>query len=70
ALFSLKIEGSSFSPAIIKAYPADTANQYAITSSINPGTYFSGKGNAMFSKVFRGKSAFMKKEEKAKKGKK
>ncbi len=71
ALFSLKIEGKGFSPAIIKAYPADTANQYAITSSINPGSYFSGKGNAMFSKIFKGKSAFMKKEEKvAKKGKK
>ncbi len=70
ALFTLKVEGKGFSPAIIKAYQADTANQYAITSSLNPGSYFSGKGNGMFSKIFRGKSAFKKKEDKAKKGKK
>ena len=72
ALFTLKIEGSNSICAILKAYPADSANVYAITSSINPGSYFSGKGNAMFNKIFRSKSAFLKKEEKttAKKGKK
>jgi hypothetical protein len=66
ALFTLRIEGNGFNPALLKVYPADSANQYAITSTINPGAYFNGKGNAMFSKVFRGRSSFMKKEEKKK----
>jgi hypothetical protein len=71
-LFTLRIEGNSFNPALIKVYLADTSNVYAITSTVNPGSYFSGKGNALFSKIFRSKASFYKKEEKAvaKKGKK
>jgi hypothetical protein len=78
-LFTLRVEGSDFAPTLIKAYPADTANIYAINSTLNPGSFFSGKGNGEFSKIFRSKSSFYpkgslrdKKEDKgiAKKGKK
>jgi len=69
-LFSVKIEGKGFSPTIIKAFPADTANIYAINSTLNPGSFFSGKKNGMFSKIFQSKSAFFKKEANSKAGKK
>jgi hypothetical protein len=75
ALFTLRVEGSDFSPTLIKAYPADSINRYALTSTLNPGSYFSGNKGGMFSKIFRSKSSFLKKEDKpakpaAKKGKK
>jgi Domain of unknown function (DUF4340) len=69
-LFTLRIEGSDFSSALIEAYLADSTNVYAIHSSVNPGAFFSGgKGNGMFSKVFPGKSAFNKKAEEKKQAK-
>jgi Domain of unknown function (DUF4340) len=63
ALFILKVEGSGFNPVIIKAYPADSANKYAINSTINPASFFSGNRSGMFSKVFPGKTSFFKKKE-------
>jgi len=69
ALFTMKVEGSDFTPVLVKAYPADSINKYAITSSLNPESFFSGNKGGMFSKVFLGKRAFIKKENK-KKGKK
>ncbi len=64
-VFTVKIEGSDFSPTIIKAYPADTANRYAINSTINPTVFFSGNKNGIFDKIFIGKSSLVKKEDKA-----
>jgi len=62
ALFTLRVEGNGFSPAIIRAYVAHDANKYAITSSLNPGVFFSGNRNEMFRKIFPSKSAFYKKK--------
>lgn len=57
-LYSLKVEGTNMNTFVIKAYPADTANKYAITSSLNPGAYMSGKTQDMFKNIFLSKSAF------------
>jgi hypothetical protein len=68
----VRIESKHFKPVVLKAYATnDTANIYAINSSMNPGSFFSGRKNGMFRKVFHSKSDFLKKkEEKAdKKGK-
>ncbi len=75
ALYTLRVEGSDFKPVLLKAYPADTLNKYAITSTLNPGSYFSGNKNGLFAKIFRSKSSFFKTAVKsasapAKKGKK
>ena len=56
-LCSLQLEGNGLNPLIIKAYPADSANKYIITSSMNPGAYFSSKGG-VFGNLFYGKAAF------------
>jgi len=56
-LCSLMLEGSGLNPLIIKAYVSDTANKYVLTSSMNPGAYFSSK-NGAFGKLFLGKAAF------------
>jgi hypothetical protein len=60
-LFSLLITGSASGNVMLKAYPADTANKYAITSTLNPGSYFSGKNSGLFSKIFISKAALVKK---------
>jgi hypothetical protein len=57
-VYTLQVEGNGLNPVIIKAYVADTANKYVITSTMNPGAYFSGKGE-MFSKLFPGKKSFL-----------
>ena len=59
-LFTLRVEGKNIA-AIIKAYPADSADKYAISSTINPASFFSGNKTGMFSKVFPGKANFLKK---------
>jgi Domain of unknown function (DUF4340) len=61
-LFTLRAEGDGFSPAIIKAYPTDTVNKYVISSTINPGSFFDGSKNNMFSKAFPSKKAFFRKD--------
>ncbi len=49
----LTIEGNNFKPLTIKAYPvADTNINYVITSTLNPGSFFNGKKNSMFDKLF------------------
>ena len=58
----LTIEGKGFSPVTIKAWAADSANVYAINSSINPTSFFSGRRGGMFSKIFPAKSAFFRKD--------
>jgi len=61
-LFTLKAEGKDFSPVLIKAYAADTANKYVISSTMNRGSFFSGKKNGLFSKVFPSKKTFFRKD--------
>jgi hypothetical protein len=53
---TLKIEGNNFSPVELQAYPsADTNIAYVITSSGNPGSYFSGKDGGLFKKIWEDK---------------
>ena len=61
-VFTLRIEGKGFGPVLVKAYPADTANMYAINSTINPGSFFSGKANGEIGKIFPGKKTFFRKD--------
>ncbi len=50
---SLKIEGNNFNPVELQAYPAaDTNIAFVITSSTNPGSYFSGKDGGLFKKIW------------------
>jgi hypothetical protein len=55
---TLKLEGNNFSPLEISAYPsADTNIAFVITSSANPGSYFSGKDGGLFKKIWDEKMA-------------
>jgi hypothetical protein len=43
-IYTLKIEGKMLTaPIVVSASPADTANRVCISSSANPGTWFSGR---------------------------
>jgi hypothetical protein len=60
---TLSIEGENMSASIkILAFVADTVNQYAITSSMNEGTYFSGGKSGLFDKIFVSKEHFFPEE--------
>ena len=51
---SIKIEGNNFTPVEIDAFPvADTNVAYIVTSSVNPGSYFSGKEGGLFKKIWQ-----------------
>lgn len=50
--YSLKLEGEDIQTITIQAFEADTANGYAIESSLNPGSYFSSKKSGLFDKIF------------------
>jgi hypothetical protein len=51
--FMLNIEGINMpEPILIKAFKSDTTNLYAISSTLNEGTYFSGKTSDLFRKIF------------------
>ncbi|HXB12211.1 MAG TPA: DUF4340 domain-containing protein [Bacteroidia bacterium] len=61
-LFTLKVEADPGGIAVIKAYPPpanDTLDKYVITSSMDPGAYFSGYKSGLFNKLFVSKKAFM-----------
>ena len=60
---SLIIEGNNSTPIEIKAYSVDDENEQIITSSENEKTYFSGKLEELFNKVFVNKTKFFKMEE-------
>ncbi|MBT3208308.1 MAG: DUF4340 domain-containing protein [Bacteroidetes bacterium] len=60
---SLTIEGNNFTPIDIRAYSADPENEYIITSTENTKTYFSGKLEDLFNKIFVNKMKFFKMEE-------
>jgi len=60
---TVSIEGENMSaPIKIFAFVADTANQYAITSSMNENTYFSGNKSGLFDKIFVSKEHFFPEE--------
>jgi hypothetical protein len=56
--FSLRIEGKNFQPVELKAYEADAANRYAITSNMNPDGKFSGLKGDLAKRIFVGKDNF------------
>ncbi|HEY4787453.1 MAG TPA: DUF4340 domain-containing protein [Bacteroidales bacterium] len=57
-VFSLKIEGKNFQPIELKAYQANAANQYVVTSSINSEGRFSGIKGDLVKHVFVGPDHF------------
>ena len=55
----LTIEGENMNaPIKIRAFAADTTDGYVMTSSLNEGSYFSGKKAGLFEKVFKPKEFF------------
>ena len=50
--YSVKIEGNNFIPVEIKAFPADSVNQYVIVSSKIPDSRFSGSKGKLFDRIF------------------
>ncbi|MEE4258058.1 MAG: DUF4340 domain-containing protein [Bacteroidales bacterium] len=57
--FTVRIEGSTFAPVSLQAYPADTLVGHYVTSTANPGTVFDGSKSRLFEKTFVGKEAFL-----------
>lgn len=59
AKYMLTIEANNLTePLKIQAFASDTVNRYAISTSQNEGSYFSGK-NGMFEKIFQSKKVFL-----------
>ena len=52
--YTINIEGNSFDPVTINAYPAGATIQYYITSSMNPGSVMDGAKANLFEKAFVG----------------
>lgn len=60
-VFTLKIEGDNIvKPIIVKAFASDTTHQYLISSSMNEGTYFSGKKSGLTDRIFISKKKLLK----------
>ena len=57
--YILTIEGTDMPQIKVEAFASDTTNNYALSSSLNQGSYFSGKGG-LFDKFFKTKEAFIK----------
>jgi len=57
--YTIRIEGSTFAPVTLQAYPADTLVGHYVTSSENPGTVFNGSKSRLFEKTFVGEEAFL-----------
>ena len=57
--YTMTIEGRTFDPVTLNAYPADTIIGHYITSSFNPGSVFDGSKAKLFEKVFTGKEKFL-----------
>jgi hypothetical protein len=52
AAYSLTIQGNGMSPVEVNAFVADSTNGYAIESSLNKGSFFSGNKADVFEKLF------------------
>lgn len=63
APYIVSLEGDNFMPIELRAIPADSVNQYIVTSSLLPGTRFSGGKNRLFERVFVQPDEFMDKED-------
>ncbi|MCX6235796.1 MAG: DUF4340 domain-containing protein [Bacteroidetes bacterium] len=59
AQYTVTIEANNMNPIELKAIPADTVNKFIITSSLNPGAYFSGGKNKLFNKIFVSSKNFL-----------
>jgi hypothetical protein len=58
-VYELSIEGENMAvPIRLKAFRADTTNVFAISSSLNTGTFFSGKKTGLFDKAIKKKEYF------------
>jgi hypothetical protein len=57
--YTMLIEGNTFEPVTLKAYPADTTIGHYVTSTLNPGNVFDGSHTKLFEKVFVGKEKFL-----------
>jgi len=57
--YTLKIEGNNFNPIEIKAFPADSVNQYLISSTNVDDALFSGSSSKLFDKIFVGEETFL-----------
>mgnify|MGYP001767300506 CR=1 FL=1 len=55
----VKIEGNNIIPAEISAFPADSVNQYVITSSLIPDSKYSGTKSGLFERVFAKSTEFL-----------
>ena len=52
--YTINIEGNTFDPVTINAYPADSTIQYYITSTMNPNSVIDGAKGKIFEKTFVG----------------
>ena len=57
--YTILIEGKTFAPVSLKAYPADTITGHYITSSQNPGSVFDGSRSRLFESTFVGREKFL-----------
>jgi hypothetical protein len=57
--FSVKIEGNSMQPILLKAFESDTIVKYLITSSVNPDVCFKGSQNELMKQIFASKKTFL-----------
>jgi hypothetical protein len=58
-IFELSIEGENMeSPIKLKAFPSDTTHVYAFSSSLNEGSWFSGKEGGLIEKIIKSRNYF------------
>jgi len=60
--FALKIDANNSVPIELKAFDADSVNQYVVTSSLVSDAKYSGSKNRLFGKVFVEKEKFLKED--------
>lgn len=58
ALYKVSVQGNNMSPVEIAAFPADSTNNFIISSSDNTGTYFTDPNLTITNKLFVSKSKF------------
>lgn len=64
--YQVTIEGNNFNPIEVRAFPADTINQYLITSTQNRGAWFSGSKSNIFERIYTSEEALLPDEEEQK----
>jgi uncharacterized protein DUF4340 len=67
-VFTVSIEGDNTPQILLNAYPADTTNQFYVTSSMNADAIFSGAQANLFQDIFAGQKRFELEEEQIKIG--